>query len=89
MHVQVEDEHALRGALAQQRRGCDGEVVEDAEAGAGVGEGVVRAARRVHRQAALERQPRRQQRACRRPAMISHAQLWFLVSFCMATPVHA
>ena len=61
--VAVDDEHAGDEALVEQRLGGDGDVVEDAEAGAAVGAGVVRAAGHVAGEPVLEREAGGEQRA--------------------------
>ena len=54
--VAVDDQDAGDAALVDERLGGDGDVVEDAEAGAAVGPGVVRAAGHVAGEAVLERE---------------------------------
>ena len=66
VHVAVDDEHPRDAAFVEQRLGGDGHVVEDAEAGAALGTGVVRAAGHVAGEPVLQREAGGEQRAGRR-----------------------
>ena len=74
MHIQVQDEDSLDQALLQEHPGCDGHVVDDAEARAAVWEGVVGAPGCVAGKLVTQRQPGSQQRACVWHLAQSHSQ---------------
>ena len=63
MDVEVDDGRAAHAPLAPQQPDRDGDVVEHAEALAVIGEGVMRSAGEVHRDAVLQRMARRGDRA--------------------------
>lgn len=64
MHIKVQDEDPLNQALSQEHPGCDGHVIDDAEARAAVREGMVGAPGCVAGELVAQRQPGRQQRPC-------------------------
>ena len=64
MDIQIQDQHPLHAPLLQEDPRGNGQVIDDAEAGARIREGVVRASCCVAGQPVLQGQPRRQQRPC-------------------------
>ena len=72
MHIQVHHQQLAHQTLQQQHPGRHGEVVEDAEATAVVGKGMVGAARQVAGQALLQCQPGGEHRTAHRQPAAAH-----------------
>ena len=65
MHVAIDDQHPRDRPLLDQPHRRDREVVEHAEPRPGIGQRMMAPARRIRREAVLQRQPRRQIRPAR------------------------
>ena len=72
VHVEVHHQQLAHQSFGEQHPGGDGHVVEDAEAAAVVGEGVVGAAGQVAGQAVLQRQAGREHGAAHRQPAAPH-----------------